>query len=134
MVIVSVTVLVGICIAESNIKDSLEALFFRDSVEAFSYRDSIRTEEKHYKKVLANSGKYYNNIIEHTFTLGMTDEMVIASIGKPSDVNMLVGYCGIYEQWIYSSTYLYFQNGTLIHYYYQVWLYPQYVNQIKEQY
>jgi len=43
----------------------------------------------------------------------MTKEQVLASWGKPEDINRSVGRWGVHEQWIYDSTYLYFENGIL---------------------
>jgi len=49
--------------------------------------------------------------------LGMTQTMVQASWGPPSDINRSVGPWGVHEQWVYGdfpySQYLYFENGVL---------------------
>ena len=53
------------------------------------------------------------------FRLGMTKEMVQASIGYPNDINKTVGSWGVHEQWVYGSiggTYLYFEDGVLTSY------------------
>lgn len=56
-------------------------------------------------------------ILENKIRLGMTKEEVVASWGKPRDINKTVGSWGVHEQWIYGefphSTYLYFENGIL---------------------
>lgn len=57
-------------------------------------------------------------IDEGKIKLGMTDEMVRASWGNPSDINQSVGSWGIHEQWVYprgsyDNDYLYFENGVL---------------------
>lgn len=46
-------------------------------------------------------------------TLGMTADMVRASWGEPRDINRSVGSWGVHEQWVYYSTYMYFENGIL---------------------
>ncbi|MDR2913243.1 MAG: hypothetical protein LBV74_00150 [Tannerella sp.] len=45
--------------------------------------------------------------------LGMTKAMCIESWGKPNDINRTVGSWGAHEQWVYSGSYLYFENGKL---------------------
>ena len=58
-------------------------------------------------------------ILEGNVTLGMTQEQVIASWGKPHDINRSAGEWGVHEQWVYGRnakgniTYLYFENGRL---------------------
>jgi len=56
-------------------------------------------------------------ILEGKITKGMTMEEVIASWGRPRDINKSVGSWGVHEQWVYGGTshtsYLYFENGTL---------------------
>jgi len=63
-------------------------------------------------------------IKEGKLRIGMTKEEVIASWGKPIDVNKTVGPGGVHEQWVYNAcwydpnprytTYLYFEDGKLI--------------------
>ena len=51
------------------------------------------------------------------FRIGMTKEMVQASIGYPNDINKTVGSWGVHEQWVYgTNTYLYFEDGVLTSY------------------
>ena len=45
--------------------------------------------------------------------LGMNREQVKASRGNPRDINRTVGSWGVHEQWVYASSYLYFENGVL---------------------
>jgi len=61
------------------------------------------------------------------FVIGMTKEQVIATLGRPYDINRTVGSWGLREQWIYKvydpkgyptcsfvpTKYLYFENGKL---------------------
>jgi hypothetical protein len=46
----------------------------------------------------------------------MTDDMARVSLGNPRSINRTVGSWGVYEQWVYYSTYLYFENGKLSSY------------------
>jgi hypothetical protein len=52
-------------------------------------------------------------VIERKVQIGMTAEQVTMAWGKPSRINRSVGRWGEHEQWVYGSTYLYFENGIL---------------------
>jgi len=52
-------------------------------------------------------------VINKKVLLGMTDEQVQMAWGKPRSINRSVGAWGVHEQWMYGSTYLYFENGKL---------------------
>jgi hypothetical protein len=54
-----------------------------------------------------------NAVVEHKIVLGMTEEQVKLSWGKPERINRTVTRRGEREQWIYGDTYLYFENGVL---------------------
>jgi hypothetical protein len=61
---------------------------------------------------------FLNAIQKGQVTLGMTKNMVTASIGSPKDVNRTVGSFGVHEQWVYGEItsnrlYVYFENGVL---------------------
>jgi hypothetical protein len=65
-------------------------------------------------KYIKKYGKKYGTlVVNKEIQLGMTKEMVDDSWGKPKDINRTVGSWGVYEQWVYSNTYLYFENGKL---------------------
>ncbi len=59
--------------------------------------------------------KYYVRIaiMYGEILIGMTQEQVTASWGRPQRVKRHVYSFGIYEQWIYNSWYLNFKNGIL---------------------
>lgn len=56
-------------------------------------------------------------ILEGKITKGMNKEEVVASWGRPNDINRTVGSWGVHEQWVYGSApntrYLYFENDKL---------------------
>lgn len=55
-------------------------------------------------------------ILRGAAVIGMTEEQVIASLGRPYEINRTVGEWGVHEQWIYSryyGPYLYFEDGIL---------------------
>lgn len=57
-------------------------------------------------------------IIDGNYWLGMSDDMAIESLGRPSDKNTDVGSWGTHEQWVYRGRglNLYFENGILTSY------------------
>jgi hypothetical protein len=75
------------------------------------YVSDIATAEQ-----LADIQFLTNGSSKKEITLGMTKEQVIASWGSPKDKNRSVGSWGVHEQWVYHSTYLYFENGILTSY------------------
>ena len=52
-------------------------------------------------------------VIEKKIQIGMTAEQVRLAWGKPRRINRSVGVWGTHEQWVYGSTYLYFENDIL---------------------
>jgi hypothetical protein len=78
--------------------------------------DSLRQieEKKFLKEMIKKYGKKWGKIVgEKEIMIGMTKEMVLDSWGRPNDINRTVGSWGVHEQWVYSSSYLYFENGKL---------------------
>ena len=66
------------------------------------------------ERIIKEYGSRFGNLINAgKFTIGMTKEMVIESIGKPDDINRTVGSWGVHEQWVYDKRglYIYFKNG-----------------------
>jgi hypothetical protein len=60
--------------------------------------------------------EYREAILAKKVGLGMSTDDVIASWGKPGHVNTTVTAYGKHEQWVYGSTYLYFEEGVLASY------------------
>jgi len=52
-------------------------------------------------------------VIEGKIKIEMTREQVMTAWGKPDQINHSEGDWKIYEQWIYGSTFLYFERGIL---------------------
>ena len=44
----------------------------------------------------------------------MTKQQCIDAIGNPTRINRTTTAVTIYEQWVYSGRYLYFENGKLV--------------------
>ena len=60
--------------------------------------------------------KTYNSLREGYYWIGMTTEMALIAFGQPTEINETVGSWGNHQQWVYNSTYLYFENGKLASY------------------
>lgn len=54
-----------------------------------------------------------NLIIDGKVRIGMTKAMCRESWGQPDDVNTSIGSWGTHEQWVYGSSYLYFEGNKL---------------------
>lgn len=52
-------------------------------------------------------------IFEEKIWIGMTKEMLLESWGRPDDINRSVGSWGVHEQCIYTSAYVYIENGVV---------------------
>jgi hypothetical protein len=57
-----------------------------------------------------------DKLLNKFYWIGMTTEMAEISLGSPRNKNKSVGRWGVNEQWVYYSTYLYFENGKLTSY------------------
>lgn len=83
------------------------------------YQREVKKETKERKVYLINryGAKIAEKILNRQIWLGMSDKMLIETIGKPVDINRTVGSFGIHEQWVYGSIqnteYYYFENGKL---------------------
>ena len=55
-------------------------------------------------------------LIGNQYWLGMTAHLAKLSLGAPKEINSDVGSWGTHEQWVYSTVYLYFENGILKNY------------------
>lgn len=53
-------------------------------------------------------------VAKNMIQTGMTKDMVIDSRGLPETINETVTSWGTRQQWVYKSSYLYFENGKLI--------------------
>ena len=52
-------------------------------------------------------------ILQGKVRIGMTKAMCEESWGKPDDINRSIGSWGTHEQWVYGSSYLYFEGNKL---------------------
>ena len=98
-------------IANENFKQ--EQLAIQKKREEQAKEDATKREIR--KKNLVEKFGTVNaqKILDEKIWLGMTDKMTKESWGNPNDINRTVGSWGVHEQWIYSDTYLYFENGKL---------------------
>lgn len=71
-----------------------------------------------YNRKLAHYTKYYGKqyatqMAYGLVVIGMTDQMVKETIGKPERINTTENAYSISEQWVYPTQYLYFKNDKL---------------------
>lgn len=55
----------------------------------------------------------WSKIVKREISRDMTREQVMMSWGKPYKINSDTGSWGTHEQWVYNSSFLYFENGFL---------------------
>lgn len=66
------------------------------------------------KNIISKYNKKIQKLImERKIATGMTKEQAILSWGKADEIHKTVGSWGVHEQWVYGSSYLYFENGKL---------------------
>jgi hypothetical protein len=65
-------------------------------------------------RIISTYGEYYGNLIlKGKIIIGMNKEQCIEAIGRPYKINRTTTKSMIYEQWVYATKYLYFENGVL---------------------
>jgi hypothetical protein len=55
----------------------------------------------------------WKNVLNQKVLIGWPRELCRYSWGEPNDINKTTTSSGTHEQWVYSSNYLYFENGKL---------------------
>jgi hypothetical protein len=70
-------------------------------------------QEKRLSMLKSRFPHNYQAISMHQYWIGMSKDMLIASIGRPHDVNRTITKWGIHEQWVYEDKYFYFENDIL---------------------
>lgn len=95
-----------------------------DEVFNLEFKSINEVDWVRFDKLVAKYGKTNAKlIVQKKVKLGWTPEMLIESIGRPSDVNRSIGSWGTHEQWVYReylsefheyvTEYYYFENGIL---------------------
>lgn len=104
-------------------KDNLDTLMYRKNMELYrirqmQYLKDLDKQFDEYKKAYGNSIAYKLNNSE--VWLGMTENMLLNSVGRPSSINETVGSWGVKRQYVYRYDgvlhYYYFKNGYLTSY------------------
>jgi hypothetical protein len=75
-----------------------------------SHRRALQTRAKDWPRAIRKL------VIEGKIEIDMTQEQVMVSWGKPDQINQSEGGWKVYEEWVYGSTYLYFEQGILRNY------------------
>ena len=77
--------------------------------------EASKRERERRTSILATYGEYYGNLIlQGKVVIGMTKQQCIEALGTPRRINRTTTAYMIYEQWVYSGKYLYFENGKLV--------------------
>lgn len=80
-------------------------------VDAFGTTMEMVSQRAQVERELGITSKYSKSI-----SLGMSQDDVIAIMGRPSTINRSVGSWGVHEQWVYKNSkikYIYIENGIL---------------------
>lgn len=71
-------------------------------------------QEQENRNIKKYGKSLYEKLKKGYYWVGMTDKMVLISLGNPNDINSTVGSWGTHEQWVYNDgLYCYFENGIL---------------------
>ncbi len=66
------------------------------------------------KRMIAKYGKYWGRLVaEGQLEIGMTKQMCRDSWGEPNDIKSTSTRYGTHEQWVYTTIYVYFDNGKI---------------------
>lgn len=74
---------------------------------------TLESRKKYIQENPETPKEIQEKIIEQKIVLGMTKSQALASWGKPESINRTVSKDNVSEQWVYSSTILYFDNDEL---------------------
>jgi len=78
---------------------------------------NLRKRKDYEKSIILTYGdEIGKKLLGGDYWIGMTKEMARISLGNPNEINRTVGSWGVHEQWVYSSLYLYFEDGKLTSY------------------
>jgi hypothetical protein len=100
---------------QAEIKQAVATERRRQEAEAARRREEIDAARRRQE----TNAKQWPETIKHAVLaecveIGMTTEQVVASWGRPQQINETITATTRQEQWVYpGSTYLYFTNGTL---------------------
>lgn len=106
--------------AEAAEKDSIDNVHYESIKKKYGngyatyYKGLYDYQKEKFMKAVVKWGpSVAKDIAEGYVRIGWNKEKCIMSWGKPKDINRSIGSWGTHEQWCYSSSYLYFENGKL---------------------
>ena len=77
--------------------------------------ESEKRAKEHREYIIAKYGETYGSLIlQGRVVIGMTKDQCIEALGHPTRINRTTTASRVSEQWVYSSRYLYFENGVLV--------------------
>lgn len=108
---------------DTIVKESVEAALRKKVLVDFDPETRRRQQAKiiSQRRARQTRGKGWPSAIRRLVIAGkievaMTQEQVMMSWGKPEQITRSEGEWGVFEQWVYGSTYLYFEGGILRNY------------------
>lgn len=81
--------------------------------KAKAKQSALAAKKKRDDVIARQPARYQEMIRKHKVCIGMDEDAVVLAWGRPRAINRTVGAWGTHEQWCYSSTYLYFENGVM---------------------
>lgn len=77
--------------------------------------ESEKRAKERREYIIARYGETHGSLIlQGKVVIGMTKDQCIEALGHPSRINRTTTAARVSEQWVYSSRYLYFDNGVLV--------------------
>lgn len=101
-------------IEKTNVKQHKENLKKEETRKKQQKEQAKQRAEKRKQQLISKYGEAVANLIlKQQITLGMSEEALIESWGKPRDINESVGVWGVHKQYVYPSAYVYIENGII---------------------
>ena len=101
-------------------KDSIDNIYYNQIKKKYGnsyatyYKELYDFQKETFRKAAVKWGpSVAKDICEGRVRLGWNKEKCLMSWGEPKDINRSIGSWGVHEQWCYSNSYLYFENGKL---------------------
>lgn len=77
--------------------------------------ESEKRAKEHREYIIAKYGETYGSLIlQGRVVIGMTKDQCIEALGHPTRINRTITATMVYEQWVYDSKYVYFENDKLV--------------------
>ena len=123
LLLVSISLYLSGCATFSPSPETIKTLTDSKIHAEIRWRDRVDMDTSLYKQEIVSRHIYWpdavkQDILKGIIKIGMTKDQVLASWGKPDDINKTVTQYNTHEQWVYNSgsyysRYLYFDGDQL---------------------